>query len=188
MEESSFVKIFEDASKEVFKDTLIVKRKANLLYELALNNKLDLYYPDTKFPKRGSSAFQTDICVFEKIGDTEYPRVVIEFKTNISTHDIITYSYKAGEHKRIYPGLRYGLLASEIESIPDRFFIHNKNLDFFIAAKNYKENNLHKMVKELIIKEVETSKTIEKIYSANEKFNYYRTETIFKTFDETKNI
>jgi hypothetical protein len=184
MKESPFVKIFEDASKEIFKDTLIIKRGANLLYELPLNNKLELYFPDLKNPKRGSSAFQTDICVFEKTNSIEYPRVVIEFKTKITTHDIITYSYKAGQHKRIYPGLRYGLLASEIDKIPNRFFIHNENIDFLIAAKNYKEKKLKIMIKELIEKEVETSKTLEKISSSEENCNYYRTEIIFKTFEE----
>lgn len=184
MEESSFVKIFEKASNEIFKDTLIVKKGANLLYDLALNSGLELSVSDLKNPKRGRSAFQTDICVFEKINNIEYPRVVIEFKTQVSTHDIIIYSHKAGQHKRIYPGLRYGLLASEIDRIPDRFFIHNECLDFFIAAKNFKEENLYEMIKELILKEVQTSKTLEKIYFTNQKFNYYRTEIIFKDIEK----
>jgi hypothetical protein len=184
MEESSFVKIFEDASNEVLENELIVKKGVNLFYELTLNNKLNLSVSDIKNPKRGHSAFQTDICVLEKINDIEYPRIVIEFKTKITTHDIITYSHKAGQHKRIYPGLRYGLLASEIDRIPDRFFIHNENIDFFIAAKNYKEKKLHKMIKELIEKEVATSRTLEKIYFDKNKYNFYRTEIIFKDIEE----
>jgi len=180
MEESLFVKVFEDALKEIFKETLIVKKGANLIYDLALNENLELNVTDTKNPKRGKSAFQTDICVFEKINEIEYPRIVIEFKTKITTHDIITYSYKAGQHKRIYPGLRYGLLASEIEQIPDRFFIHNKSIDFFIAAKKYKKDNLQSMIIELVKKEIETSKILEKIYFDKEKYNYFRTEIIFK--------
>lgn len=42
-------------------------------------------------PRRGASAFQTDLCVFEdKSEEVTIPRVVIEFKTHISTHDVLT--------------------------------------------------------------------------------------------------
>ena len=184
MKESEFVEIFKTAAKEIFHGKLIVKKGANLLYELTLNRKLELSIKDTANPKRGQSAFQTDICIFEKINSVEYPRVVIEFKTNITTHDIITYSAKAGRHKRIYPGLRYGLLASEIKAIPNRFFIHNENIDFFITAEEYKdEKKLLKMIKELVEKEISTSRTLEKIYYDDSKFNYYRTEIAFGNFN-----
>src|SRR5207245_7440649 len=92
---------------------------------------------DTERPARGSSAFQTDICIFEIRDGIKFPRIAIEFKTKITTHDILTYSAKAGKHKKVYPCLRYGLLASESASIPGRFFVHNENLDFFIAAQKY---------------------------------------------------
>lgn len=62
-------------------------------------------------PKRGDSAFQTDLCIFERVEDVLLPRVVLEFKTSVTTHDILTYSTKAEKHKTIYPNLRYGLVA-----------------------------------------------------------------------------
>lgn len=187
MKESPFVKIFEEAASGIFNGKLVVKKGANLFYELTLNRELKLSVVDTQNPKRGSSAFQTDICVFEKINETEFPRIVIEFKTNITSHDIITYSSKAGKHKKIYPGLRYGLLASEIDIIPDRFFIHNENLDFFIAAGQYKKPELlNKMVKDLIENEVTTARTLEKIYFGETKFNYYRTDIVFDNYKGTK--
>ena len=33
----------------------------------------------------------------------EIPRVVMEFKPRITTHDVIIYSAKARKHKQIYP-------------------------------------------------------------------------------------
>src|SRR2546430_938950 len=126
MEESEFVSVFEGVAREVIGEQAIVKRGANLFYQLYLNRSLDVAVSDTRSPIRGSSAFQTDICIFERLdGGVEFPRVAIEFKPKITTHDILTYSAKAGKHKKIYPCLRYGLLASELASIPGRFFIHN---------------------------------------------------------------
>lgn len=183
MKESPFVKIFEEAAKTTFADRLVVKQGSALLYELLLDQNLQPSVNDTTKPKRGYSAFQTDICIYELRGNIEYPRVVIEFKTKITSHDIITYSAKAGKHKQIYPGLRYGLLASELDIIPDRFFVHNENIDFFIAANKYKENeSLRHMIEELITTEVETSRTLEAINFGGKHFDYYRTEIVFRNF------
>lgn len=164
MKESPFVKIFEEVARASFKDKLIVRKGSSLLYELLLDQNLLPSVTNTTSPKRGYSAFQTDICIYEQRNNIEYPRVVIEFKTRITTHDIITYSAKAGKHKQIYPGLRYGTLASEISSIPDRFFVHNENIDFFIAASKYKETTALKMlIQELVETEEETSRILEAI-------------------------
>ncbi len=185
MKESPFVEIFKNAASKVAGENLVVRKGSNLLYQIQLNKKLELLLSenDLKTPKRGSSAFQTDICIFEKIENIELPRVVIEFKTNITTHDIITYSSKAGKHKGIYPYLRYGLLMSEIESIPKRVFIHNEHLDFILAARKYKDgNSLNDFVKNLIEQEIEVSKTLEAIHFENKKYDYYRTGIIFKNF------
>jgi hypothetical protein len=185
MKESTFVDVFESIAKEVLKDKAVVLRKANLYYELFLNRYLELATPETKKPKRGNSAFQTDICVFELADGIEFPRVVIEFKERLTTHDILTYSAKAGMHKKIYPCLRYGILVSEEESIPRRFFVHNENLDFFIAAKSYKaESQIRPFVKELIEKELRVSKILEQIHFAGQKFDYYRREIVFKNFSD----
>jgi len=163
----------------------LIKRKANLFYQLTLNRELKLDVKNTTLPVRGASAFQTDICIFEVLNGIEFPRVVIEFKTGLNSHDILTYSTKAGKHKKIYPCLRYGMLVSELDFIPNRFFIHNENLDFFIAAKNYKsEADIRSLAKDLIVKELEISRTLEQIHFDNHKFNYYRTEIIFGKFGD----
>ena len=184
MKESPFVEVFKSVASEI-SQSLSVKKGANLFYQLTLDRNLKLPLDLEKPPKRGDSAFQTDICVFENIGGIELPRVVIEFKTNISTHDVLTYSTKAGKHKKIYPWLRYGLLASEIGNIPGRFFVHNDSLDFFIAAKKYKNSPmLHSFARELIQQEIKISQMLEKIHFGDSKFDFYRTNIVFENFSK----
>jgi hypothetical protein len=186
MKESSFVAVFEAIAREVLGTKAVVHRKANLYYELFLDRKLELAVKDTKTPKRGNSAFQTDICICENLEGVDFPRVVIEFKGSITTHDVLTYSAKAGRHKQIYPCLRYGLLASGLTSIPSRFFIHNENLDFFIAAKNYStEAQLRSFAEKLIQKELETSRILEEIHFANGRVDYYSRDVVFRKFGDS---
>lgn len=184
MKESEFVSMFKKAADEVIEDNFCVEQGANLFYQLYLGQNLKLVVKDTQSPARGSSAFQTDICIFELRNGIKFPRVAIEFKTKITTHDILTYSAKAGKHKKIYPCLRYGLLASELASIPGRFFIHNENLDFFIAAKQYSgETEIKQFAKKLIGTELEISRTLERIYFESGEVEYYRTDILFGTFE-----
>jgi len=182
MKESNFIEIFKLAAEKVTGNNLKIKTKANLLYELFLDKYLKVSPNNPQQPARGNSAFQTDLCVFEELDGILYPRIVIEFKTTITTHDILTYSAKAGKHKTIYPSLRYGLLASEIDKIPNKFFIHNENIDFFIAAKKYKDDQIYKFAKELIEKEIAISQKLDKINFEDNSFDYYRSDLIIDNF------
>ena len=182
MKESTFPERFKKVAQSILESKYVVKKGANLLYELFLDNKLNVCPNDIKNPKRGNSAFQTDLCFFEKKSDKNLiPRIVIEFKTKPSTHDVLTYSSKAGKHKSIYPYLRYGLIASEIDKIPGRFFIHNEHIDFIVAAQNYKnKKKLKSFAKDLIRKESKISKTLEDIHCEAKKCDFYRTDVIFR--------
>jgi len=182
MRESTFINVFQQAADKILNNTIVVKSKSNLLYELYLNDKLEISERDLKNPRRGYSAFQTDICVYEQINNVLIPRIAIEFKTKITTHDILTYSAKAGKHKSIYPSLRYGLIASELDSIPPRFFIHNEHIDFFIAAKKYKTDRLTEFIDKLIKDEITASKELEKLYLNKGKFDYYRSTFTMSNF------
>jgi hypothetical protein len=144
MREDEFVDDALKAVNEILKPPLVIRRGASLLYQVIVNNKLRVVV-DPRNPMRGQSAFQTDLCVFEKITDNdnkaiEIPRVVMEFKMHISTHDVLTYSAKARKHKQVYPYLRYGFVSSGEASVPGRFFIHNEALDFCVAAKSFIKN------------------------------------------------
>jgi hypothetical protein len=120
---------------------------------------------DPKQPVRGDSAFQIDLCVFEeKSSDVVNPRVVLEFKTVITTHDVLTYIAKARKHKQVYPYLRYGLIVSESTTIPHRFFIYNESLDFCAALAGVDAGGaLHSLLSRLFIAEVSASRCLEDI-------------------------
>ena len=55
----------------------------------------------------------------------------------ITTHDAITYSYKAEKHKAITPYVRYGIMIGEREHypLPGRLFRHGTNFDFMFSFK-----------------------------------------------------
>jgi hypothetical protein len=175
--ESDFVSIALEAAQRILSPPLVIKRGEPLLYAIAVNNYLELTV-EPKSPVRGDSAFETDLCVFEeKSKDVSIPRVVLEFKPGVSTHDVLTYSAKARKHKQVYPYLRYGLVASEVSFVPRRFFIHNEALDFFAALQNNRAtNHLETFFADLLRKEVETSRRLETIAFGKPKTILFRSE------------
>ena len=99
--ESAFVEVAKEVAEKILPPPLFVQRGAALLYQVTVDNQLSLTV-NVKRPARGNSAFQTDLCVFEKKSeDISIPRVVMEFKTRITTHDVLTYSAKATKHKQV---------------------------------------------------------------------------------------
>ena len=139
MKEDLFVEKVTKLVKKILPDKYIPIPKANLYYQITLDNNLELKV-DPKKPKRGQSAFQTDLCIFLKRRDLLLPKVVMEFKESLSTHDVITYSNKAKRHKQVYPYLRYGLISYNISKISKKFFLHNESLDFYLTLGKYKKN------------------------------------------------
>lgn len=142
---------------------LSVQRGALLLYAITVNNHLKVTV-DPRSPVKNRSAFQTDLCIFEERSEAvRLPRVVIEFKSKITTHDILTYSAKARKHKQIYPYLRYGLVMAAMKTIPGRVFLHNEALDFALAAETLLPNGYPKALMKVIEREVDVSKRLEEI-------------------------
>ena len=180
MNETEFTHYLKKRLQDILPKKYIVQEFANLYYQLTINNKLELEQ-NPKLPKRGSSAFQTDILISEQKGNLLIPKVVIELKEKVSTHDVITYSSKAVRHKKVYPYLRYGLLAYEVSSIPKRFFIHNEGMDFFIAFKDFEKNNTKLL--DLIKEQIEYSDRLEKNIFDRNKFDFYSQIPLFKKLD-----
>jgi hypothetical protein len=180
--ESPFVEIAQSVAQRILLPPLRVVRGAPLLYEITVNNRLEVMSQEkVRKPKRGASAFQTDLCIFEdKTSDISIPRVVIEFKTKITTHDILTYSAKATQHKQIYPYLRYGILASGEKVVPGRVFTHNKSLDFFVSVEGLEETDLEAFLESLFKSEVASSKCLEDIAFGKVKTRLFRTEVEVK--------
>lgn len=181
MQEDKFIEEALKAATEILANPLVIRRGAALLYQVTVNNQLELVV-NPKEPIRGQSAFQTDLCVFEKLANgAELPRVVLEFKPSISTHDVLTYSTKARKHKQVYPYLRYGLVIGNDETIPGRFFTHNEALDFCVAAAAYKEGRLHELFASLLRQEVEASRKLEQIIFGKKAVHIFREEIQFES-------
>ena len=175
-EESGFVTKAQMAAEEALQPPLSIRRGAALLYEVTVDNNLSLTV-NPKHPVRGDSAFQTDLCVFDtKSDDIVIPRVVLEFKTSITTHDVLTYSAKARRHKQVYPYLRYGLVVSGEAFVPRRFFVHNDALDFFAAMANIKDTELQRFFSKLLTAEVGASRQLENITFGNLRPHLFRME------------
>lgn len=176
--EDEFVTTAIAAAREVLGHPLTIVRGAALLYQITVDNRLEVKVNPQK-PKRGQSAFETDLCVFEEVSaEVRIPRVVMEFKKGLSTHDVLTYSAKAQKHKQVYPYLRYGLVVGSHETVPGRFFTHNEALDFCVAASTYKTHRLHELFAGILKAEVKASRLLENITFGQSTVHVYRTEPI----------
>jgi hypothetical protein len=164
--------------KNLQSQTQKVERGAPLLYQVTVDNRLTVMNPEAiRSPKRGSSAFQTDLCIFERRPDDIWlPRVVFEFKTGITTHDVLTYGVKAQKHKDIYPYLRYGLVASDEINVPGRFFTHNRGLDFCLCVHGLDDQALGEAINALVLSELSSSRLLEGISFGGKKARLFRTE------------
>lgn len=176
--EDIFVEEAMAAAEKILPPPLLIRRHAPLLYEVTVNNRLEVTINPRK-PSRGRSAFQTDLCIFEEVdADIVIPRVVMEFKSTVSTHDVITYSAKARKRKSVYPYLRYGLVAANEATVPGRFFKHNEGLDFCVAVATYKVNRVHEIFTSLWHDEVEASRCLEKIAYERTPVHVFRNEIL----------
>ncbi len=166
----------------------VAYRGKALLYELKVDEDLNVV-GDPKNPKRGSGAFETDVTIFAKKDGVEVPFIIIEVKESITSHDIITYSNKASRHKTVYPFLRYGLVSYNLDTIPKRFFKHNKDIDFFLAVRDYiiDENKLRKILYELVKNELKIFENLQKILHNKDKSDFYQNIPKLSNFDENGN-
>jgi hypothetical protein len=109
---------------------IIVQQGANLLYRIEIAGSGKVSNRGDSTPRRGQYAFQTDVLV-SKAGIL---LVVVELTSgSFSTHDVITYSWKAQRHKQVYPYLRYGFAVVGLEALGRRFVTHNEGFDFAVA-------------------------------------------------------
>jgi hypothetical protein len=175
--ESEFVEKAQRIARRELAGRLEIERGAALLYEITVDNMLSVTV-DPKRPSRGSSAFQTDLCIFERRGQVRLPRVVMEFKTRVTTHDVLTYSAKARKHKQIYPYLRYGLVASDERTVPGRVFTHNESLDFCMSLGAVPRRQLGAVMGALMKAEVAASRKLEEIIFGKGRVWLFRREVL----------
>ena len=129
--------------------------------------------------KKHTMSFETDLLIYEKDSSIK-PRVIIESKINsVTTHDAITYSYKAQSHKNVTPYIRYGIMMGNRKHypLPGRLFRHGTNFDFMISFRDFILSNEEKLVfVDLIKEEISYSQNIEEmIYESRSKHrkHYY---------------
>ena len=186
MREDPFVDRVERIGRRILDPPLEIDRHAALLYQVTVDNQLQVSV-DPSMPKRGQSAFQTDLLVFERLSEkVRIPRVVLEFKTGLTTHDILTYTTKARKHKQVYPYLRYGILCSRDRVVPRRFFTHNEALDFCIAAGSVSDRNLSTVIGDLFEAEVEASRLMEDVAFGRIDANVFRSEPTLRRRTRTR--
>ena len=105
----------------------------NILYRIEVGVSGRVSHEGADVPLRGHYAFQTDI----QIAKESLPLVVVELKLgSFSTHDVITYSWKAERRKRVYPYLRYGFVVVGLDTLGRRFVTHNEGFDFAMALSD----------------------------------------------------
>ena len=185
MKEIDFQDLMADLiNSKLDQSKFICKRGEPILYELKVDEELNVV-GNLKKPSRGHGAFETDVAIFALKGNFEIPFIVIEVKEHITSHDIITYSNKASRHKLVYPYLRYGLVAYDLNSIPNRFFKHNEEIDFFLAVRDYinDKNKLRKVLFELIENELKIFEGLQQILHNQSKLNFYQNIPTLKNFE-----
>ncbi len=122
---------------------------------------------ETEVTQAEAILFATDFIVIEDHPDGSWkPRVVVEAKVGdtITTHDAITYSHKAANHKSVFPYLRYGIMLGNRQHrpLPGRLYRHGTQFDFMISFKEYElsPKELEAFYR-LLVDEVRASRTLE---------------------------
>ena len=153
--------------------------KIDTLAKLPYAYEILEYNNDFKPTKDNSMPFETDMLIYEEINGVIKPRIIIEAKLeSITTHDAITYSYKAQNHKSITPFIRYGIIIGNRKHypLPGRLFRHGTNFDFMISFQEEELNPIEKSTfQDLLKKELLYSKQLEEIFlnSRNSNREHY---------------
>ena len=134
-----------------------------------------VHYSASGRPSPRVIAYETDILISERVSaDIIKPRIIIEAKIRrVTTHDAITYSEKAADHKRVHPYVRYGIILGSRKHypLPGRLFRHGANFDFMQSFKEFAPNIAEwDNFKKLIRTELQNSRLLEEIiYNSRSK-------------------
>jgi hypothetical protein len=122
-------------------------------------------YRNEKEPETEAIEFATDFIVVEGIDGGWKPRVVVEAKVgSVTTHDAITYSQKAANHRSVFPYLRYGIMLGNRQHypLPGRLYRHGTQFDFMISFRGYKPSAKElEAFRDVLIAEVKASQALE---------------------------
>ena len=121
---------------EFFKNSIYFEVSKKVPYSFEILN-----YLDDEPEERNYMKYETDLLVLQKIEKERWkPRIIIEGKINsVTTHDAITYSQKASNHKNVHPYVRYGILIGNRKHypLPGRLYRHGAHFDFMLSWKAF---------------------------------------------------
>ena len=139
--------------------------KAKTLQKIPYSQEIGCYSEEWAPEYVEPTSFETDLVIYETVNDKIVPRVIVEAKLgSVTTHDAITYSYKAEKHRNITPHLRYGIMIGDRQhySLPGRLFRHGTNFDFMFCFTGTEPTEEEwDAFTEMILKEVEYSRLLE---------------------------
>jgi hypothetical protein len=122
-------------------------------------------YRNEKEPETEAIEFATDFIVVEDVDGSWKPRVVVEAKVgSVTTHEAITYSQKAANHRSVFPYLRYGIMLGNRQHypLPGRLYRHGTQFDFMISFRGYKPSAKELAAfRDVLIAEVIASQALE---------------------------
>jgi len=124
-----------------------------------------LEYASLEPSKQNINQYETDVLIFDQYEkDLWVPRVVVECKLRITTHDVLTYSSKSATHKNVHPYLRYGILIGNQKNtaLPWRLVRHGANFDFMASWEDYEANDdeWHDLM-DVLVEEVKASRKLQ---------------------------
>ena len=166
-----YIKLHDGIDLEADID-LHAETRQKIPYSQVISGYSEDWEPEYKDPR----PFETDLVIYELKDGKRIPRVIVEAKVKgITSHDAITYSYKAEKHKNLTPHLRYGIMIGEHgdKALPGRLFYHGTNFDFMFSFSFLEDEEPFKTELEtftdMILKEVVYSKTMENILEDSNK-------------------
>jgi hypothetical protein len=130
------------------------------------------------------SNYETDLLISDKWSDGHWvPRVVVECKLAITTHDALTYSAKAATHKHVHPYLRYGILVGDMknQALPGRLVKHGADFDFMLTWKGQDPSGEEwQHFCDLLRQEIEASRELQTMFTTNRSSQRNRYQSLHR--------
>lgn len=134
--------------------------------------------------------YEVDLLIKEKRDNYSIPRLIIESKyKKITTHDVITYSNKAKAHKKLYNGLRYGIMVgnSNEKNINSRLINHGDDFDFMFIFDAERPNDKEwNVFLDIVKRNLESADEIENVFNdgrKKDKKRYFCVEKNIKFYE-----
>ncbi len=123
-----------------------------------------------------NNKFHPDILIIEDVVNEgisySIPRLVIESKyngTSFTPHEILAYNYKADLHKKLYPGLRYGLIIGNSSYINNTTIRFGNNFDFILSLSDEVSDKEKEKLMDIVKKNLDYATKLESIIDDKNK-------------------